>query len=124
MWVRRISSPASLGLSRGQSPRPRSTRFAALRVVSSQVRNARGRLPASLPFWRNPGPPGIIRDRLDLAAMADDPFVFEPRIEVALREAYYLVEVIIERSAEILALGEDGAPTQSGLNTLQTQFLE
>ena len=30
----------------------------------------------------------------------------------------------MEGRAEVLALGEDGAPAQSGLKTLQTQFLE
>ena len=33
------------------------------------------------------GPPRIMDDRLDFAAVADDPFVYEQTIEVALGEA-------------------------------------
>ena len=36
-----------------------------------------------------------IDDRLDLAAVADDPFVFEQTIEVALGEARYPVKIEI-----------------------------
>jgi len=57
--------------------------------------------------------------------MADDPFVLEQTIEVALGKARYPVEVeIMEGSAEVLALGKDSAPAQPRLKTLQTQFLE
>jgi len=68
---------------------------------------------------------GIVDDRLDLATVADDAFILEQTIEVALGKARYPIKVeIMEGSAEILALGEDCAPAQSGLKTLQTQFLE
>jgi hypothetical protein len=57
--------------------------------------------------------------------MADNAFILEQTPEIALGEARYPVEIeIMERCAEVLALGEDGAPAQSGLKTLQTQFLE
>ena len=79
----------------------------------------------AFPFHDLPGPPGIIDGCLDLAAVADDSFVFEQTIKVALGEVRYPVKIeIMEGGAEIPALGEDGAPAQSGLKTLQTQFLE
>src|SRR6266496_1267596 len=79
----------------------------------------------AFPFDELPGLSGIIDDCLDLAAVSNDPFVFEQTIEVALGEACDPVKVeIVEGGAEILALGEDGAPTQSGLKTFETQFLE
>lgn len=78
----------------------------------------------ALPFDQFPGQPSLIPDCLDFAVMADDAFVFEQTIEVALGEARYPVDVkITERSAKTLTLGEDGAPTQFELKTLQTQFL-
>ena len=44
---------------------------------------------------------------------------------IALGETRNPVEIeIMEGRAEVLALGEDGAPAQSGLKTLQTQFLK
>lgn len=57
--------------------------------------------------------------------MAHDAFIVEKTINIALGEARYLVEIeIMERCAEVLALSEDGAPAQPGLDTLQAQFLE
>jgi hypothetical protein len=57
--------------------------------------------------------------------MADDAFILEQAFDVALAKARYPVKIeIMERGAEVLALGQDGAPAQSGLKTLQTQFLE
>ena len=57
--------------------------------------------------------------------MADDPFILEQSIKVALGEACYPVEVeIAECGTEVLALGEDGAPAQSRLKTLKAQLLE
>jgi len=57
--------------------------------------------------------------------MADDAFVFEQAVNVALRETGYPVEIkIVECGAKVFAFGEDGAPAQSGLKTFQTQFLE
>ena len=75
----------------------------------------------AFPFDELPGLPRIVDDRLDLATVADDPFVLEQTSEVAPGEARYPVEIeIMEGGAEILALGENGAPTQSGLKALQT----
>ena len=57
--------------------------------------------------------------------MANDAFVLEQTIDIALGEAGDPVKVeIMERGAEILPLDEDGAPAQSGLKALQAQFLE
>src|SRR5712671_979935 len=79
----------------------------------------------SFPLDELPGLPRIIDDRLDLAAVTDDPFVLEQTRDVALGEARDPVEIeIMEGGTEILALGEDRAPAQSGLKTLQVQFLE
>ncbi len=70
-------------------------------------------------------PSCIVDDRLDLAAMADDAFILEQAVDVALGETRYPAEIeIMEGGAEVLALGQNGAPAQSGLKTLQTQFLE
>jgi len=67
----------------------------------------------------------VVDDRLDLAAMANDAFVLEKTIDVALGETRYFVEIeIVKRGAEVLALSEDSAPTQPRLKTLQTQFLK
>lgn len=67
----------------------------------------------------------IVDDCLDLAAMTDDAFLLEQTIEVVLGEARYPVEIeIMKRCSEVLALAEDGAPAQSGLKTLQAQFLK
>src|SRR5262245_41812423 len=57
--------------------------------------------------------------------MTNNPVVLEQTIDVALGEARNSVEIeIMERGAEVLPLAQDGAPAQSGLETLQTQFLE
>src|SRR5262245_1424965 len=79
----------------------------------------------AFPFDELLSPSRIVDDRFDLAAMADDAFILEQTADVALRETRYPVEIeIMERCAEVLALCEDGAPAQSGLKTLQAQFLE
>jgi hypothetical protein len=71
------------------------------------------------------GPPRIIDDRLDLATMTDDAFVLEQTIDVTLCEARDPVEIeTMEGGTEILTLRKNRAPAQSGLKTLQTQFLE
>ena len=70
-------------------------------------------------------PSSIVDDRLDLAAMANYAFIHEQPIDVAPAEARYPVKIkIMKRCAKVFALGEDGAPAQAGLNTLQAQFLE
>ena len=57
--------------------------------------------------------------------MADDACILEQTIEVALGEARYPVEVkIMEDCPEVLALSEDGAPTQPRLKPLQAKFLK
>src|SRR5262245_18083950 len=57
--------------------------------------------------------------------MADNSIILEKAIEIALSKARYPVEIeVMKGCAEILSLREDGAPAQSGLETLQTQFLE
>ena len=67
----------------------------------------------------------VVDDRLDLAAMADDALVLEQALDVALREARDPVEIeVMEGGAEILALGEDGAPAQARLEALEAQLLE
>jgi hypothetical protein len=67
----------------------------------------------------------LFDDSLDLSAMAYDAFILEQTLDVALDEARYAVEIeIVKRRAEVLALREDSAPAQSGLKSLQTQFLE
>ena len=49
----------------------------------------------------------------------------EQAIEVALGEARDLVEIeIMEGGAEVLALGQDGAPAEPGLKALQAELLE
>src|SRR5262249_30217990 len=71
------------------------------------------------------GPPGIVDDRLDLAAVADDPLVPEQTPDIAPGEACYPVEIeIMKGGTEILPFREDGGAAQSGLKALQTQFLE
>jgi len=68
----------------------------------------------SFPLDELPGLPRIIDDCLDLAAVTNDPFVLEQMRDISLGEARYSVEIeIMEGGAEILALGEDGAPAQS-----------
>src|SRR5713226_5978533 len=49
----------------------------------------------AFPFDEFPGLPSIVNDCLDLAPVADDPFVFEQTIEVALGEARDPVKVEI-----------------------------
>src|SRR5690606_17165371 len=67
----------------------------------------------------------VVERRLDLAAMPDDARVLEQTLDVALCEACDPLEVeIVEGGAEILALGEDGAPAQARLEAFETQFLE
>ena len=67
----------------------------------------------------------IVDDRFDFAAVAEKTFVLEQTVAVALGEMSYSVEIeIMKRCAKILSFGEDGAPTESGLKTLQAQFLE
>ncbi len=57
--------------------------------------------------------------------MADDAVILEQAFDVALAETRDPVEIeAMERGAEIPALGKDGAPAESGLETLQVQFLE
>ncbi len=57
--------------------------------------------------------------------MANDAFVLEKTIDVALGETRYFVEIeMVKGRTEVLALGEDSAPAQPGLKTLQTQFLK
>jgi len=56
---------------------------------------------------------GIIDDRFDLAAVSDDAFIIEQARYIKLAEARDPVEIkTVEGGAEILALGEDGAPAQ------------
>jgi len=89
-----------------------------------QVGLARGDL-RSVAFDQLPRTLCVVDDRLDLAAMADDAVVLEQAIDIALGEARNPYEVeFVERRAEILALGEDGAPAEAGLETLQAQLLE
>src|SRR5262249_17007099 len=64
-------------------------------------------------------------NRFDLSAMANDAFILKQTIKIALREACDLVEIeTMKRRTEVLALSEDGAPTQSRLKALETQLLE
>jgi hypothetical protein len=52
-------------------------------------------------------------------------FVFEQALDVAPCEARDPVEVkIVKCRTEVVALGKKGAPAQSGLKTLQTEFLQ
>src|SRR6185503_8654932 len=67
----------------------------------------------------------VVDHRLDLAAMAHDAFVLEQPLDVARREARDAVEIeAVERGAEVLALGEDRPPAQTGLETLEAELLE
>src|SRR5690606_19439517 len=67
----------------------------------------------------------VVDDGLDLAAVADDAFVIEQPVDVALGEARYPIEIeTMKRHAEILALGKDGSPAQTRLEGLQADFLE
>lgn len=66
----------------------------------------------AFPFDEFPGLSGIIDNRLDLAAMPDDPCVFEQTIDIALGKTRNPVEVeTLEGGAEILALGGYSGPT-------------
>lgn len=67
----------------------------------------------------------IVDGSLDLAAVADDPRILEETIDISLREASDPIEIeLVKHSAEVLPLGEDGAPAQSGLKTLEAQFFK
>ena len=69
--------------------------------------------------------PRIVDDGFDLAAMAHDAAVLEQALDVAPGEACDPVEIeIVKCRTEIVALGKDGAPAQSGLKAFQTKFLE
>ncbi len=75
----------------------------------------------AFPFDEFPGQSRIVDDRLDLATVANNPFVLEQTREVALGVACYPIEIeIMKGGAEVVALAQDGAPAQSGLKTLQT----
>src|SRR5215471_14412248 len=79
----------------------------------------------ALLFDKLPGASSIVDDGLDLAPMADDALILEQTVDVAPGEAREPVEVeMMKGCAEVLALGQDGAPVQSGLETLQAQLLE
>src|SRR5690606_7297889 len=57
--------------------------------------------------------------------MPHDPGVAEQALDVLLGEARHPIEIeTMESGAEVLALGEDGAPAQPRLETLEAQLLE
>src|SRR6185369_2412290 len=61
----------------------------------------------------------------DLPAMADDARILEQTFDVAPGETRDPVEIeVVEGCTEVLALGQNGAPAQSGLEAFQTQLLE
>lgn len=69
--------------------------------------------------------PGVVDDRFDLAAVAHDACVGQQAGDVAVRVAGDAVEIeAMEGAAEVVALGEDGAPAQAGLEALQAQLFE
>jgi hypothetical protein len=99
-------------------PRSRQTVSQAVPCPAPDVGRQR-----TFPFDEFPRPPCIVEDGLDLAAMADNALVLEQTIVVALGEACYPIEIeSVEGCAEVLALGEDGAPAQSELKPLEAQL--
>ena len=53
-------------------------------------------------------PPGIIDNRLNLAAMADNAFIREQLVDIRLGEVGNPIEIeIMEGGAEVFALGEN-----------------
>lgn len=70
--------------------------------------------------------PFCIRDdRFDLAAMANNALITEETFDITFRESRDPVEIeMMESGAEVITLGQDGAPAQPGLEAFQTQLLE
>ncbi len=74
------------------------------------------------PFFFNEfsDPLGIVHDGLDLASMAHDAGILEQALDVHFAEFGDAACVEIRESgAEILALGQDRAPAEAGLETFQ-----
>src|SRR5262245_34127332 len=69
--------------------------------------------------------PGIVDDRFNFAAMADDAFVFQEPVHVAPGEARDLVKIkTVKCDSKVLAFSQDGPPAQAGLKTFKAQFLK
>jgi hypothetical protein len=67
----------------------------------------------------------VADDRLDLSPVPHDPRVAEEALDVALVERRDRLDVEPrERGAEVLPLGQDRAPAQTGLEALQAELLE
>src|SRR5690554_7478708 len=61
----------------------------------------------------------------DLATMADDAGIRQQSLHVLLGEAHHFVDFkITEGGPEVLALGQNSAPAQTGLKAFQAQLLE
>ncbi len=70
------------------------------------------------------GADGVVDDRLDLASVPDDAGVGEEAIDIALVVLRDRVEVeTVEARSEVLALGEDRAPAQTGLGFTVNRWL-
>src|SRR5581483_3032979 len=70
-------------------------------------------------------PSGVVDNRFDLTAMADDTVILEQTVDVSPGKVSDLVKIeMMEGGAEVLPLCEDRPPAQSGLKSLQAQFLE
>src|SRR5690606_17547776 len=71
------------------------------------------------------GAASIVDHGFDLAAVADDALVGEEALDVACGEPRDAVEIeVVEGGAEVLALGEDRAPAEARLKSLEAELLE
>jgi len=71
------------------------------------------------------GAPGVADGGLDFSPVADDPLIFQQTTHVPAVEGGHPPEVEIrEGPPEVLSFSKDRQPAQSGLETLQDDFLE
>jgi len=79
----------------------------------------------AFPFDQFERPLGVVDDGLDLAPVADDASVLEQAFDIVFGEFGNAGEIeSVESVAEVLSLGQDGAPAQTRLETLQAYLFE